>query len=360
MTRCRARHAVRHLAPRRPGLGLQRRAGLGGYLKIVHDLGQTKKLLTRPTSSRTIFSRGEQEGGHREGGLRREGLQARKDFAATRSPRHLRCNSAAPGAPRGAARCLLAEREARCPHPLAGHTNSYHTYSLDEALQGIAAGATARRAVGGPGLDRARRPGRRPGRAPPAPRRLRTRAGQPLGALGPDDSAMASSTASRRCAGRRTTGSRSSTPPSAATSRADENEAAFLANIGELADAAERGGSRSALEIHGDIMASGAITLPLLEKIGRDSVGVNYDTANVVFYSGDTAVDDLPKIVDQARPRPPQGDDGRQGHLELRRDRQRRRRLGPACPRSCATPATTGRSRSRSSSRASRGRRSTR
>ena len=44
---------------------------------------------------------------------------------------------------------------------------------------------------------------------------------------------------------------------------------------------------------------SGAVTLPLLEKIGRDSVGINYDTANVVYYSGDTAVEDLPKVVDK-------------------------------------------------------------
>src|SRR4029453_5613610 len=37
---------------------------------------------------------------------------------------------------------------------------------------------------------------------------------------------------------------------------ADENEAAFLGNIGELADAAEEAGVVVALEIHGDIMAS--------------------------------------------------------------------------------------------------------
>src|SRR5207237_1664765 len=80
---------------------------------------------------------------------------------------------------------------------------------------------------------------------------------------------------------------------------ADENEAAFLANIGELADAAEAAGVVVALEIHGDIMASSEETLPLLEKIGRDSVKVNYDTANVEFYSGDTAVEDLPKIAPQ-------------------------------------------------------------
>ena len=44
-------------------------------------------------------------------------------------------------------------------------------------------------------------------------------------------------------------------------------------------------------------MASSDMTIPLLEKIGRDSIRVNYDTANVEFYSGEKAVDDLPKIV---------------------------------------------------------------
>jgi L-ribulose-5-phosphate 3-epimerase len=78
---------------------------------------------------------------------------------------------------------------------------------------------------------------------------------------------------------------------------ADENEAAFLENIGRLADAAESAGVVVALEIHGDIMASSDVTIPLLEKIGRDSIRVNYDTANVEFYSGDKAVDDLPKIL---------------------------------------------------------------
>jgi L-ribulose-5-phosphate 3-epimerase len=78
---------------------------------------------------------------------------------------------------------------------------------------------------------------------------------------------------------------------------ADENEALFLENIGELADAAEREGVVVALEIHGDIMASSDVTLPLLEKIGRDSIRVNYDTANVEYYSGQKAVDDLQKIV---------------------------------------------------------------
>jgi L-ribulose-5-phosphate 3-epimerase len=79
----------------------------------------------------------------------------------------------------------------------------------------------------------------------------------------------------------------------------DESEAAFLANIGPLADAAEAAGVTLTLEIHGDLMGSGARTLGLLERIGRDSVKVNYDTGNVWHYTGERAEDDLPLIVDR-------------------------------------------------------------
>ena len=53
------------------------------------------------------------------------------------------------------------------------------------------------------------------------------------------------------------------------------------------------------LEIHGDLMASGARTVRLLERIGRDSVKVNYDTGNVWHYAGVRAEDDLPLIVER-------------------------------------------------------------
>jgi sugar phosphate isomerase/epimerase len=78
----------------------------------------------------------------------------------------------------------------------------------------------------------------------------------------------------------------------------DEDEAAFLANIDELADAAESEGVTLTLEIHGALMASGARTLPLLERIGRESVKVNYDTGNVWHYGGVRAEDDLPLVVE--------------------------------------------------------------
>jgi L-ribulose-5-phosphate 3-epimerase len=79
----------------------------------------------------------------------------------------------------------------------------------------------------------------------------------------------------------------------------DESEAAFLANIGTLADAAQAAGLVVALEIHGDLMASGEIAIPLLDRIGHPAVKVNYDTANVEHYSGARAEDDLPLIADR-------------------------------------------------------------
>ena len=79
----------------------------------------------------------------------------------------------------------------------------------------------------------------------------------------------------------------------------DESEAAFLANIGTLADAAHAAGLVVALEIHGDLMATGARSAALLDRIGHPAVRVNYDTANVEHYGGVRAEDDLPAIADR-------------------------------------------------------------
>ena len=182
-------------------------------------------------------------------------------------------------------------------YPLAGHTNSYHTYSFDEALAGIAGAgykgvelsavpgwtehvdldadpASVREKLDGYGLEAVSLSGHSD---------LTTRDGLEHGLKAVDWAGRYGLTIVNTAVG----GHQS----------ADENESAFLRNIGELADAADAAGVVVALEIHGDIMASSDVTLPLIEKIGRDSVKVNYDTANVEFYSGDRAVEDLPKIT---------------------------------------------------------------
>jgi sugar phosphate isomerase/epimerase len=182
-------------------------------------------------------------------------------------------------------------------NPLAGHTNTYHTYGFDEALAGIAeAGYTHVELSAVPGwtehvdLD-----------ADPADvrRKLDDHGLEPV-SLSAHSDLTTSEGLEHGIKGVRWAADFGVPIVNTAVGghqSADENEAAFLGNVGQLADAAEAAGVVVALEIHGDIMASSDVTIPLLEKIGRDSVKVNYDTANVEYYSGEQAVDDLPKIT---------------------------------------------------------------
>jgi len=77
----------------------------------------------------------------------------------------------------------------------------------------------------------------------------------------------------------------------------DEDKSAFMDHIQELADYAAGRNVILALEVHGDIMASGQISIPLIQEINRDNVRINYDTANCVFYGGVEAIDDLRGLV---------------------------------------------------------------
>jgi sugar phosphate isomerase/epimerase len=183
------------------------------------------------------------------------------------------------------------------PNPLAGHTNTYHTYGFDEALAGIAAAGFKHVELSAvPGwtehvdLD-----------DDPADVRSRL-ADHGLAAVSLSGHSDLTTREGLEHGIRAVRWAAAYGLPIVNTAvggheSADENEAAFLANVGELADAADAAGVVVALEIHGDIMASSDVTIPLVEKIGRDSIRVNYDTANVEYYSGDLAVDDLPKIT---------------------------------------------------------------
>ncbi len=183
--------------------------------------------------------------------------------------------------------------------PLAGHTNSYHTYSHDEALESIAD-------AGYKGVELSAVPGWTEhvdldGDKGELRRKLESYGLEPVSLSAHSDlttpEGLEHGIKAVRWAAEY--GIPIVNTAVGGHQSADENEAAFLSNIGAMADEAEKAGITIGLEIHGDIMASGAITLPLLEKIGRDCVGINYDTANVVFYSGDTAVEDIPKVVDR-------------------------------------------------------------
>ena len=182
-------------------------------------------------------------------------------------------------------------------NPLAGHTNSYHTYGHDEALAGIAE-------AGYSGVELSAVPGWTEhvdfdASADELRAKLAHYGLQPVSLSGHSDLTTREGLEHGVRAVRWAADFGIPIVNTAVGGHAsqEENEKAFLDNIGELADAAEAAGVVVALEIHGDIMASGEKTVPLLERIGRDSVKVNYDTANVEFYSGAKAVDDLPHIA---------------------------------------------------------------
>src|SRR3954454_25014823 len=177
--------------------------------------------------------------------------------------------------------------------PLAGHTNSYHTYSHDEALQGIAeAGYKAVELSAVPGwtehvdLD---------GDQGELRRKLEGYGLEPVSLSAHSDLTTQDGLEHGIKAVRWAAefGIPIVNTAVGGHQSADENEAAFLANIGAMADEAERAGIEIGLEIHGDIMASGAITLAQLDKIGRDCVGISDDTANGGYDSGETLVEDI-------------------------------------------------------------------
>jgi L-ribulose-5-phosphate 3-epimerase len=181
-------------------------------------------------------------------------------------------------------------------NPLAGHTNSYHTYSFDEALEGIAAaGFTSVELSAVPGwTEHVTLNGTDEVRA-----KLDEHGLTAVSLSGHSDlttkEGLEHGIKAVRWAARY--GIPIVNTAVGGHASQEESESAFLANIGELADAAEAEGVVVALEIHGDIMASGEKTLPLLGKIGRDSIQVNYDTANCEFYGGVKAVDDVGTIA---------------------------------------------------------------
>lgn len=181
--------------------------------------------------------------------------------------------------------------------PLAGHTNSYHTYTLDEALAGIAEAGYA-------GVELSAVPGWTEHVVlDDDPAELRAKLAHygltPVSLSGHSDLTTKEGLAHGIKAVRWAADYGLPIVNTAIGGHwsEDEDESAFMGSIDELAGVAEAAGVVVALEIHGDIMASGAKAKPLLERIGRESIRVNYDTANCEFYGDVTAVEDIPAIA---------------------------------------------------------------
>lgn len=77
-----------------------------------------------------------------------------------------------------------------------------------------------------------------------------------------------------------------------------EDEAGFMGNIFKLADYAAAREIMIGLEIHGEITSSCQAARPVIDRINRPNVRVNYDTANCEFYGNVKAAADLVGNVD--------------------------------------------------------------
>src|SRR5829696_108152 len=78
-----------------------------------------------------------------------------------------------------------------------------------------------------------------------------------------------------------------------------DQRAAFLERIGPLANEAARDGIDICLETHGGLLATGEISKALIADIGRPNIGINYDPGNVIHYGDVRPENDLPGSVDK-------------------------------------------------------------
>ncbi|MBW7884253.1 MAG: sugar phosphate isomerase/epimerase [Caldilineaceae bacterium] len=183
---------------------------------------------------------------------------------------------------------------------LAGHTNSYHTYSLDEALSGIArAGFRYVELSAVRGWTEQIPLDANAGKLSEVRAKLQNYGLQASALSGHSDLTTAEGVVIGKqaidlC---QKLGITLMNTAIGGHYSEDEDKDAFMGYIHELADYAADRGITIGLEVHGDIMASGALSIPLIKEIDRPNVGINYDTANCVFYGGVQAVDDLRPVV---------------------------------------------------------------
>jgi sugar phosphate isomerase/epimerase len=78
----------------------------------------------------------------------------------------------------------------------------------------------------------------------------------------------------------------------------EERRQRFQRNIREVAAWASGMGVTVALEPHGAWAPSGRVLAKMIRELGAPSVRINYDTANVIYYSGERPEEDLPSAVD--------------------------------------------------------------
>jgi L-ribulose-5-phosphate 3-epimerase len=185
---------------------------------------------------------------------------------------------------------------------LAGHTNSYHTYSLEDALRGIAnAGFKNVELSAVEGWTEHIPLGANDSQLNEVHAKLNEFGLTPVVLSGHSDLTTPAGleTGKKAATVCQKLGLTTLITAVGGHYKEGEDKEAFLRYIGDLAGYCAERGITIGLEVHGEVMASGKASLPVLEEIGQENVKLNYDTANCEFYGGVQAVDDLPPVVSE-------------------------------------------------------------
>ncbi|MDQ3411512.1 MAG: sugar phosphate isomerase/epimerase [Chloroflexota bacterium] len=191
------------------------------------------------------------------------------------------------------------------PDRLAASTNSYHTYSLEEALAGIAA-------AGFRSVELTSVPGWTEHVSREADDAEIQRVKGLLDQHGLTPVSMSAHSELTTDEGviqfRKTLGIcrvlgmtmiTTSTGGHADTSGGslDDQRTAFLSRIRGVADEAAAAGISICLETHGGLLATGAMAADLVRQIDKSNVGINYDPGNVIFYGATRPEDDVERAA---------------------------------------------------------------
>jgi sugar phosphate isomerase/epimerase len=77
-----------------------------------------------------------------------------------------------------------------------------------------------------------------------------------------------------------------------------EGATAFFRQVDRIVSGLEAAGVKLGVETHGGLATTGRSALALISQIGSASIGLTYDTANVVYWGGVAPDDDLEQILD--------------------------------------------------------------
>lgn len=192
---------------------------------------------------------------------------------------------------------------------LTGLTNSYHSYSLEEALAGIAAaGFKSVELTSVPGWTEHVRRDAGPEELARVQDLLKQYGLTAVSLAGHSDLVSDAGIAEFRKAlniaqklgiGYVTTSTGGHDASSGGSLEEQRNK--FMANIRPLADEAAAMGITICLETHGGLLASGVIAKKLIEDIGKENIGINYDPGNVIFYGGVRPEEDIQASADAVK-----------------------------------------------------------